>query len=108
VSSLLRLAELKHRVWSRIRVSFDWDACWTWRGALSLKRAGERRPHVWDGTRMVSVARLMCEWHHGPPPTPEHQAGHTCPTGENAQCVNPRHLEWQTREENLSRRRRAA
>lgn len=99
-----RMTSLWARVWSKCDIPDDQGACILWRGALSLKRYGERRPVVRQGRRMVAVARVVCEWFHGLPPTPGHQAGHTCPTGENKLCVNPRHLEWQTRYENIGLR----
>lgn len=100
------------RVWSKVDFPapgfpFDHPAnvvgCWNWLGACSLKRRGQRRPHIQlgkRGSRVVLVARLICERFHGPPPSPFHEAGHTCPEGENALCVNPSHLEWMTRVEN--------
>lgn len=76
--------------------------CWNWTGAFSLKRRG-MRPVIQlggRGTRVVLVARLLLTWYAGPPPTDQHEAGHTCPHGENSRCVNPGHLAWQTRIEN--------
>lgn len=49
--------------------------------------------------------RFMCEIAHGPAPTPQHQAAHSCGNGHNG-CVNPRHLSWQTNSENQLERRR--
>ncbi len=37
--------------------------------------------------------RLMCEWTHGPAPSPEHEAAHSC--GKRP-CINPNHLSWKT------------
>lgn len=48
--------------------------------------------------------RFMCELAHGPAPTPEHEAAHSCGNGMSA-CVNPRHLSWKTRSENQLDRR---
>lgn len=45
------------------------------------------------------VSRLVCEKTHGPPPTPEHQAAHSCGNGHLG-CVTIRHLSWKTRQEN--------
>jgi hypothetical protein len=47
--------------------------------------------------RHQSVCRYLCEFSHGPPPTREHQAAHSC---GKAGCVNKRHLSWKTRLEN--------
>lgn len=50
-----------------------------------------------DGTKVVS--RLVCELAHGLPPTPKHEAAHSCANGHSG-CVNPRHLRWATSKEN--------
>jgi hypothetical protein len=41
--------------------------------------------------------RVMCAIAHGPPPTPEHEAAHSCNVKA---CVNRRHLRWATPSEN--------
>lgn len=46
-----------------------------------------------------TVSRLVCEEEHGPPPTPDHEAAHSCGKGHLA-CVTKRHLSWKTRPEN--------
>lgn len=43
--------------------------------------------------------RLMCEHRHGPAPSPEHQAAHSCGNGDHG-CVNQWHLNWRTPAEN--------
>lgn len=81
--------------------------CWLWGGACVKSRRG-RRPVVQlggRGSRVVLVARLLLTWYAGPPPSDLHEAGHTCPDGENSLCVNPGHLAWQTREENEAHKR---
>ncbi len=84
------------------------DGCHVWRGAMSAKRNG-RRPVIQEGRRgskVISVARWVCEQKHGPAPSPEHEAAHTCPHGEREDCVNPDHLVWMTRTENERSKRR--
>jgi hypothetical protein len=49
--------------------------------------------------------RLMCELAYGPPPTPEHQAAHSCGNGHQG-CVNPRHISWKTVSENMLDKRK--
>lgn len=47
------------------------------------------------------VHRLVCEIVHGPAPTPEHEAAHSCGRGADG-CVNPQHLRWATHAENCA------
>lgn len=49
--------------------------------------------------RVHKASRLMCELAHGAPPTPKHQAAHSCGRGRFG-CVNPSHLSWKTNSEN--------
>lgn len=53
---------------------------------------------VFDGEKQF-VHRRLCEEVHGPAPTPEHQAAHSCGRGHLA-CVTKGHLDWKTRPEN--------
>jgi hypothetical protein len=48
------------------------------------------------------LTRLICEIAHGAPPTPKHEAAHSC---HQPMCINPRHLRWLTHEENMAERR---
>ena len=41
--------------------------------------------------------RELCRLAHGEPPTPRHEAAHSCGTRG---CMNRRHLRWATRKEN--------
>lgn len=45
------------------------------------------------------ASRWMCVLAHGNPPTPHHEAAHSCGV---ARCVNPRHLRWATPKENCA------
>ena len=47
----------------------------------------------------MHASRYMCELVNGSPPTPRHEAAHSCGWGQGG-CVNPRHLRWATRVEN--------
>jgi hypothetical protein len=98
---------LKDRLWAKVAIPLDLDACWLWVGALSLKRYNQRRPVMRDADgRVEAVARIVCRLVNGPAPSRRHQAGHTCPDGENALCVSPRHLQWVTPYENQQMKRR--
>lgn len=43
--------------------------------------------------------RLVCTLAHGEPPTPDHEAAHSCGRGAEG-CISPIHLSWKTRTEN--------
>lgn len=65
----------------------------------------------WDGYghfgymgKLLKSARFMCTLVNGEPPTPKHQAAHSCGNG-NKGCMNPRHLSWKTASENQLDRR---
>lgn len=49
-----------------------------------------------DGKQRV-LARVVCAEEHGPAPTSEHEAAHSC---GNAWCINRAHLDWKTHREN--------
>lgn len=51
------------------------------------------------GLPPTGAHRYMCELKNGPPPTPQHQAAHSCGRGHDA-CVHPKHLSWKTNAEN--------
>lgn len=100
-----KIRSLWDRFWEKVQFPPEdvvLEQCWVWTAALSKKRGG-KRPVIQEGirgTRVLIAARVVCEWYHGPPPSPDHEAGHTCPEGENRLCVSPHHLRWMTREEN--------
>lgn len=55
-----------------------------------------------DGKR-AGAHRYVCELAHGAPPTPKHEAAHSCGHGKDG-CVNRNHLLWKTRIENQADR----
>lgn len=70
---------------------YDKDECLIWpystmgRGYAVFKVEG----------RQTLVSRFICEEEHGPAPTPEHEAAHSCGKGHLG-CVTKRHLSWKT------------
>jgi len=56
---------------------------------------------VWanKNNKTTSVPRMVCEHFNGPPPTPAHEAAHSCGNGKYG-CVTPKHLRWATHIEN--------
>lgn len=53
-----------------------------------------------EGKRWA-VHRLACIEVHGDPPSPQHEAAHSCGNGHKG-CVNPKHLRWDTHAGNLA------
>lgn len=71
------------------------DECLTWPFGKNSYGYGK----VWVDGKYVGTHRYVCELAHGCPPTPEHQASHSCGRGHDA-CIAPEHLSWKTRTEN--------
>lgn len=98
-----RIIPLWDRLLKKVQIPSRSDGCWIWIGAYSTKRRGQKRPIIREagqGSRILNAARVVCEHYHGPPPSSFHEAGHTCPDGENFRCVAPEHLRWMSRVEN--------
>ena len=76
--------------WLQENASYAADDCLTW-------PYGHRDGYACIGGSYAS--RAMCKLAHGEPPTPEHEAAHSCGMGHRG-CLNPRHLRWATRSEN--------
>lgn len=85
--------------WLRAHVGHVGADCLQWpfstsRGHANLSLNG----------KVLKACRLMCEFAHGNPPTPKHEAAHSCGRGHLG-CINPQHLSWKTRTENQHDRR---
>lgn len=50
--------------------------------------------------RLTYAHRHMCELANGPPPSPLSDTAHSCGRGKDG-CVNPRHLRWASRADNM-------
>lgn len=82
--------------WLYAHVGYDSDECLTWLGRRKENGYGQLKI---DG-KMIGAHRAMCTLVHGEPPTPKHEAAHSCGNGHLG-CVNPKHLRWATRQENV-------
>lgn len=101
-----RYATLFDRLVAHVEID---GLCWTWTGPTRHHGGGDRPAisvHVpGKGTRNFNAARVMCEQIHGPAPDTEtvrHEASHLCHS--NWLCVNPDHLMWETKRQNIARR----
>lgn len=86
------------RFWGKVD-NGDPDECWPWTAGrysdgYGQFQAGGRSPKG----RPLRASRVVAFLRHGLPPTPSHQALHTC---DNPSCCNPEHLYWGTHADNM-------
>jgi len=81
--------------WIERNANYSGDDCLPWPFSVSKHGRGK----VCVEKRNISAPRYMCMLVHGLPPTPRHQAAHSCGNGHIG-CMNPRHLSWKTSKEN--------
>lgn len=92
-----RLGEPEHYL-ETVVMAYDGDECLPWPFATS---AGYGVTTI--DRKRVYVSRYVCTRIHGEPPTPEHEAAHSCGNGRRA-CVTKGHLSWKTGTENQADR----
>lgn len=78
-------------------LSYQGDDCLIW--PFYKDRTGYAKIH-----RNSLVHRIVCEEINGPPPTPRHEAAHSCGRGKKG-CCTPNHLRWATHAENEADKR---
>lgn len=88
--------------WLLAHVDYDGDDCLRWPWSTD-PRTGRGWVGYLGRTRWAH--RIMCELVNGPPPTPKHQASHSCGRGHTG-CVHPKHLSWKTQSGNQLDRRK--
>lgn len=72
---------------------YDGDECLPWPFQRTVLGYGLLKL---NGSK-TTVSRYICGETYGPPPTPKHEAAHSC---GNSFCCNPNHLSWKTHKEN--------
>lgn len=82
-------------LWIDRQVGHEGGDCLFWPYHISAKGGCNVR----IGGRRIIAQRHMCELKNGPPPTPKHEAAHSCGKGHLG-CINPNHLRWATKLEN--------
>lgn len=81
--------------WISEHIGYQGDGCLIW----PFSRTRDGYGFLGRAGKAHKVHRYICQWVHGAPPTPKHQAAHSCNNGHNG-CVNPRHVRWKTPSEN--------
>lgn len=81
--------------WIEANMGYSGDGCLMW----PFPAVDYAYPHMRYEGRQTTAARVMCEKVNGPPPSPKHDAAHSCGRGKQG-CMNPRHLRWDTRSGN--------
>jgi DNA-binding XRE family transcriptional regulator len=76
-------------LWIEEHAGFSGDECLVWPFATFSNGYGA----VNDDPRGRVASRVMCWRAHGAPPTPEHEAAHSCGNGHLG-CVHQGHLSW--------------
>lgn len=89
--------------WLKAHVGHAGDACLIWPFSLNTNGYGHLK-EPGSTNKTVYAHRLMCQLVNGEPPTPEHEATHSCGRGHSG-CVSPVHLSWKTTSENGIERR---
>jgi hypothetical protein len=83
------------REWLLAHVNYNGVDCLIWPYA----KMTNGYPLTWWNNKKAGGHRVMCELANGPPPSPEHEAAHSCGNGRNS-CISPVHLNWKTPMEN--------
>lgn len=83
--------------WIDAHVEYQGAECLPWPFGKSNDGYGRCGP---EGAKTIA-SREMCRRAHGEPPTPRHEAAHSCGNGAGG-CVNPNHLRWATPVENAA------
>lgn len=83
------------RDWIDAHKDYAGDECLAWPFSDNGHGYGQFNFHG----RKMPASRAMCIAAHGAPPTPSHQAAHSCGKGSHG-CTNPKHLRWATAAEN--------
>jgi hypothetical protein len=79
---------------------YDGDECVVWPFSCCTPGYGTFMAH-----KVLHLAhRYMCQLVNGDPPSPDHEAAHSCGRGHEG-CVHPKHLSWKTQSGNQLDRR---
>lgn len=83
------------RYYHEVVLTYEGDECLIW----PFGRTSNGYATLWVDGRKHIVSRLLCKEANSEPPTPKHDAAHSCGSGRTG-CVTKRHLVWKTRLDN--------
>lgn len=78
-------------LWIMAHKDYAGDECLPWPFSANW----DGYPHFGYNGKCLKAGRFLCRLIHGEPPTPKHQAAHSCGRG-NKGCMNRNHLSWKT------------
>lgn len=81
--------------WLKAHVAHQGGECLPWPYSRNHQGYGQV---LYEG-KIKKAHNVMCRLAHGEPPTPTHQASHSCGKGHEG-CIHPGHLSWKTPSEN--------
>jgi hypothetical protein len=87
------------RYYREVVLPYEGGNCLLWPFARNKQGYGQLR---FEG-RQQTVSRIVCIEANGPPPSPKHEAAHSCGKGHEGCCAK-RHLEWKTSSANKADR----
>lgn len=97
-ASVVLMEKGKNLRWLRqVAIAFTEDECLPWPFERNSKGYGRVR----ISGRRIAAHRVVCEIVRGPPPANDYDAAHSCGNGHLG-CVNPRHVRWATRRDNMN------
>lgn len=85
------------RFFREVVLTYEGDDCLFW----PYGKYGSGYGMININRRSRTVSRVVCEEINGLPPSENYDAAHSCGNGHLG-CVNPRHLSWKTRAENMA------
>lgn len=88
-------------LWIMAHKDYAGDDCLPW----PFSSNWDGYPHFGYEGKCLKAGRFLCTLVNGPPPTPKHQAAHSCGNG-NKGCMNRNHFSWKTDSENQLDRRK--
>ncbi len=85
------------RFYREVVLTYEGNECLIWPYSRTTGGYGELQ----NNGKTKVVSRRICEETHGAPPTPDHEAAHSCGKGQYG-CVTKAHLSWKTPLENTA------